>query len=136
MTPDYRLENNISITLSDDGIRQLSKYWEDKKEQLRPYPECGHTPYCTQTCDYAQRILAREVSRRIFVKYFKPTDDTLEPVKRVFAQISNLVKAELNDEPFSRELLSCVKVQLWRRIRYGTKIRLNDSMIEKSIQKP
>ena len=136
VTPDYRLENNISITLSDDGIRQLSKYWEDKKEQLRPYPECGHTPYCTQTCDYAQRILAREVSRRIFVKYFKPTDDTLEPVKRVFAQISNLVKAELNDEPFSRELLSCVKVQLWRKIRYGSKIRLNDSMIEKSIQKP
>lgn len=136
ITPDYRLENNISITLSDDGIRELSKYWDDKKEQLRPYPECCKTPYCTHNCDYSQRILAREISRRIFVRYFKSSDDTIAPVKRVFAQISSLVKEELNDESFSRELLSCVKVQLWRRIRYGTKIRIKQSVIESSIQKP
>jgi hypothetical protein len=41
ITPDYRLENNISITLSDDGIRELTTYWNDKQECLRPYPECA-----------------------------------------------------------------------------------------------
>ena len=26
ITPDYRLDNNISITLSDEGIKQISTY--------------------------------------------------------------------------------------------------------------
>lgn len=135
ITPDYRLENNISITLSDDGIRELTTYWNDKQECLRPYPECAKTKYCTHSCDYARRILAREIARRIFVKNFKPETKDFEPVKKVFGQITNLVKAELNDEPFSKELLSCVKVHLWRRIRYGTKIPVRDVQIMNSLEK-
>ncbi|MBP3857196.1 MAG: ATP-binding protein [Ruminiclostridium sp.] len=135
ITPDYRLENNISITLSDDGIRKLTTYWNDKQECLRPYPECAKTKYCTHSCDYARRILAREIARRIFVKNFKPETKDFEPVKKVFGQITNLVKAELNDEPFSKELLSCVKVHLWRRIRYGTKIPVRDVQIMNSLEK-
>ena len=135
ITPDYRLENNISITLSDDGIRELTTYWNDKQEGLRPYPECAKTKYCTHSCDYARRILAREVARRIFVKNFKPETKDFEAVKKVFGQITNLVKAELNDEPFSKELLSCVKVHLWRRIRYGTKIAVRDVQILNSLEK-
>lgn len=135
ITPDYRLENNISITLSDEGIRELTTYWNDKQEALRPYPECAKTRYCTHSCDYARRILAREIARRIFVKNFKPETKDFEPVKKVFGQITNLVKAELNDEPFSKELLSCVKVHLWRRIRYGTKIPVKDVQIMNSLEK-
>ena len=135
ITPDYRLENNISITLSDDGIRELTTYWNDKQECLRPYPECAKTKYCTHSCDYARRILAREIARRIFVKNFKAGTTDFEPVKKVFGQITNLVKAELNDEPFSKELLSCVKVHLWRRIRYGTKISVRDVQIMNSLEK-
>lgn len=135
ITPDYRLENNISITLSDEGIRELTTYWNDKQEALRPYPECAKTKYCTHSCDYARRILAREIARRIFVKNFKPDTKDFEPVKKVFGQITNLVKAELNDEPFSKELLSCVKVHLWRRIRYGTKIPVKDVQIMNSLEK-
>lgn len=135
ITPDYRLENNISITLSDEGIRKLVTYWNNKKEFLRPYPECKKTRYCTHFCDYGRRILAREIARRIFVKNFKSDTCDFEAVKKVFAQISNLVKAELNDEPFSKELLVCVKVQLWRRIRYGTKIPIKDVHIINSLEK-
>lgn len=135
VTPDYRLENSISITLSDEGIRKLSTYWNDKQEYLRPYPECIKTKYCTHSCDYARRILAREIARRIFVRNFKAGADDFEPIKRVFGQITNLVKAELNGEPFSAELLSCVKVHLWRRIRYGTKIPVRDVQIMNSLEK-
>ena len=135
ITPDYRLDNNISITLSDEGIKELSTYWDDKQEFLRPYPECAKTSYCTHSCDYARRILAREIARRIFVKNFKPDSKDFEPVKKVFGRITNLVKAELNDEPFSAELLSCVKVHLWRRIRYGTKIPVRDIQITNSLEK-
>lgn len=135
ITPDYRLENKISITLSDDNIRELSTYWNDKKECLKPYPECGKIKYCTETCDYCRKILAKEIARRIFVKHFKPVTSDFEPVKNVFGQISKLVKKELNDEPFSLELLACVKAHLWRRIRYGTKIPVRDIQIINSLEK-
>ena len=135
ITKDYRLEHNISISLSDNGIRELSTYWNDKQEFLRPYPECAKTKYCTNSCDYSRRILAREIARRIFVKGFKAGTDDFELVKKVFSQISNLVNAELNDEPFTKELLTCVKVQLWRRIRYGTNIPVRDVQIMNSLNK-
>ena len=135
ITPDYRLENNISISLSDEGIKQFSTYWDNKQDKLRPYPECGLTPYCHNNCDYNRRILAREIARRIFVRNFKPDSKDLEIVKNVFGQISKLVIAELNDEPFDAQLLSCVKMHLWRKIKYGTKIRLNDKIVENSLRK-
>lgn len=135
ITPDYRLENNISISLSDDGIKSLSTYWKNKPEMLKPYPECDEINYCKQTCDYNQRVLAREVARRIYVKNFKPDSTDFELVKKVFSKISLLIKYELNDEPFTPELLSCVKVHLWRRIKYSTKIKINEKLIENSLRK-
>ncbi len=121
--------------MSDEGIKQLSTYWNDKQDKLRPYPECDMTPYCQQNCDYNRRILAREIARRIYVRNFKPDSKDFEIVKKVFGQISKLVIAELNDEPFDAQLLSCVKMHLWRRIKYGTKIKLNDKVIENSLKK-
>lgn len=135
ITPDYRLENNISITLSDNGIKSLSTYWNDKADKLRPYPECQFIASCSKTCDYAQRALAREVARRIFIKNFKADMKDFEVVKRVFGKISKLIRDELNDEPFTPELLSCVKVHLWRRIKYGTKNPVRDIQIENSLRK-
>lgn len=135
ITPDYRLDNNISISLSDEGIKELSTYWNDKSKELRPYPQCQLCAACSLTCDYSRRILAREIARRIFVRNFKAETKDFEPIKKVFGQISKLIKAELNDEPFTPELLSCVKVHLWRRIKYGTKIPVKDIQIENSLRK-
>lgn len=135
VTPDYRLENNISITLSDDGIKKLSTYWNDKSEKLKPYPQCEYCKYCDKTCDYSRRILAREIARRVFVKNFKQGTDDFTIILRVFGSISNLVKEELNDEPFTQELLTCVKVHLWRKIIYNTNIIIKDIQIENSIRK-
>lgn len=135
ITPDYRLENNISITLSDEGIRSLTTYWKKKEQFLRPYPQCQLVPYCSETCDYSRRILAREIARRIFVRHFKADTKDFASVREVFGQISRLVKNELNDEEFSRELLSCVKVHLWRKIKYGTRIAIKEIQIENSLKK-
>lgn len=135
ITPDYRLDNNISITLSDDGIKSLSTYWNDKADKLRPYPECQCVAYCSETCDYSRRVLAREIARRIFVKNFKADTKDFEAITKVFGKISKLIQAELNDEKFTPELLSCVKVHLWRRIKYGTKIPIKETQIENSLRK-
>jgi len=135
ITPNYRLDNNISITLSDDGIKQLSTYWNNKAEMLRPYPQCQYCDACQHTCDYGRRILAREVARRIFTRNFKADSKDFAVIQKVFGKISTLVKAELNDEPFTPELLSCVKVHLWRKISYGTKIPVKEIQIENSVKK-
>lgn len=135
ITPDYRLENNISISLSDEGIKNLSKYWVNRSANLRPYPQCQCVNCCSQTCEYARRILAREIARRIFVRNFKPDMKDFGAVTQVFGQISKLTKNELNDEVFTNDLLLCVKVHLWRRIRYGTKIPVRDVQIENSLRR-
>lgn len=135
ITPDYRLNNNISITLSDEGIKKLTTYWNDKADKLRPYPQCSFCSCCQKTCDYERRILAREVARRIFVKNFKADTKDFVALKKVFSQITKLIKNELNDEPFTPELLLCVKVHLWRKIKYGTKIPITDNQIINSLQK-
>lgn len=135
ITPDYRLENNIKITLSDEGIRSLSTYWNDKTEMLRPYPQCLFISYCAHKCNYERRILAKEISRRIFTKNFKTNEKDFAAVKNVFSHISKSVKSELNDEEFTPALLSCVKVQLWRKIRYGTRIPVKDIQIQNSLEK-
>lgn len=135
VTPDYRLENKIHITLSDEDIRELSTYWRDKQEKLRPYPECGKIRYCQEKCDWERRILAREIARRIFIRYLRPDSKDPVEVQNIFKRISSLVKAELNDEPFTPELLGCVKLQLWRRIRYGTKIKIPPRIEAASLEK-
>lgn len=132
ITPDYRLENNISISLSDESIQKLSTYWNDKQDKLRPYPECGYVRCCNSFCDYKRRILAREIARRIFVKNFGPKADW-KTVQKVFGQISAWVKHEINNEPFSEELLLCVKTHLWRRIKYNTSIHVPAKTVESSL---
>ncbi len=135
ITPDYRMKNSISITLSDEEIKKLSTYWLDKADKLKPYPECNCVACCSETCDYGRRVLAREIARRIFVKNFKSDSKDFESITGVFGKISKLIQDELNDEAFTPELFSCVKVHLWRRIKYGTKIPIKDIQIENSLRK-
>ncbi|MBQ9236769.1 MAG: ATP-binding protein [Prevotella sp.] len=135
ITPDYRLDNQISISLSDDGIKQLTTYWNDKQEKLRPYPECAFAPCCQKCCNYDRRLLAREVARRIFREYVGTNTKDPEPVKKTFSKFTSLIKAELNDEPFSPELRSCVKVHFWRKLKYDTMLRMREADIKSSIER-
>ena len=129
-TEDYRLANNISITLSDEGIKSLSTYWNGRKDKLRPYPECSYCQCCATACDYNRRILGREIARRIFVKNFKQDTADSTIVKSVFQQMTPLIKQELNDEVFDQHLLACVQLHLLRRIKYGTKINISDATVK------
>jgi len=132
---DYRLANNINITLSDEGIKALSTYWSTRKEKLRPYPQCAYCKYCVNGCDYSKRILSREIARRIFVKNFKVTSADLKVVHNVFRKLQTYIKQELNDEPFDRLLLACVALHLIRRIQYGTKIKISDVTVQGTLSK-
>ena len=60
---------------------------------------------------------------------------SFDSVFEVFKRITRLVREELNDEPFSKELLTCVKIQLWRRIKYGTEIPVREVQVRNSVRK-
>jgi DNA helicase HerA-like ATPase len=134
-TQDYRLQHDISITLSDDSIRSQSTYWADKKKMLRPYPDCNYVKYCEHSCDFARRILARDVARRLFVRNFEANTADYEVLKAVFGKIRTLSIAELNDESFDDPLFACIKLQLLRRVKYGTHIKLTDGTIKSTLEK-
>ena len=133
--PNYRKENSIKITISDDEIKKKSQYWKNREALLRPYPQCVHCSDCKLSCDFNRRLLGREIAQRIFSKHFSPGMNDFDTVKEVFGQISKITSMELNGQPLTHEILSCVKVHLWRKIRYGTKIPIRDIQIENSLKK-
>lgn len=135
LTPDYREKNNIAISISDDDLRDKMKYWNDKMDKLRPYPECQFTPYCQENCELLRRQLGREIARRIFRKNIQHNAKDIECIKQTFSQISKLVIEELNSESFNKELLSCVKVHLWRLIKYDTKLKISNQTVIASLIK-
>lgn len=136
ITPNYRLENNISISLSDDGIRMLSRYWNSRQQCLRPYPECEWIQYCSNTCDYNQRVLAREIARRIFNKRVKPyINSNPKIITIVYSKLPEYIKDELNDEKYTEQLLSCVKVHLFRKIKYLSSVKISNDTIKSLLKK-
>lgn len=132
-TPDYRLDNKISISLGDESIKELTTYWRTRQDKLRPYPECQYCPYCQMSCDINRRTLAKEISRRIFKKNIGNGCKDVGMLKDVLRHISLQIKNELNDEPFTRELLSCVKVYLWRHVKYDSKIEVSPKVVINSL---
>lgn len=135
IVPNYRKENSIGITISDDEIRKQSQYWKEREALLRPYPQCAHCSDCKLSCDFNRRLLGREIAQRIFSKYFTPEMNDFNTVKVVFGQISKITSVELNGQMLTHKILSCVKVHLWRKIRYGTKIPIREIQIENSLKK-
>jgi hypothetical protein len=133
VTPDYRAQRGIAITLTDEDIRRRSTYWDGRAAALRPYPQCALSPHCQADCDLDTRVLGREIARRIFARHIGQNASDMEKLKGALARISALVREELNDEPFTRRLLTCVKAHLWRKVRYNTALPVSDRQIEASL---
>lgn len=135
IVPDHRSERSIDVTISDAELARLSTYWSSHPLELRPYPECELCSCCTEGCSYERRVLARDVARRVFVQNLRRTDRTLEPLRALLARISRAVGQELDGRELTPELLLCVKVHLWRRVRYDTLIPITPAQVEHSLRR-
>lgn len=135
ITENYRATHHIGTYISDKDLKSKLTYWKQNSENLRPYKSCSINPYCQKDCIYKTRQLGKEISNRIFRRYIGNSTDDFERVKKVFGSISTLVERELNDEKFTKRLLSCVKTHLFRMIKYKTKIKLSDEIVRQSLQK-
>lgn len=92
ITDNYRIDNKIEITLSDDEIARRTTYWKQHANMLKPYPECKYCRHCVATCLHERRMLAKQIARRIFMRYFKTSCDGKVP-RQAVGQVSLLLKA-------------------------------------------
>ncbi|MCL2797363.1 MAG: ATP-binding protein [Firmicutes bacterium] len=127
VTEDYRAQNAIRITISDDEVAEKSTYWRDKQEKLRPYPVCAYCKSCRGGCDNDTRNLGREAARRIFSKNLGPDAKDSRPVKALFRQMRELIAQALKGKVPDERLFGCTELHLMRRIKYDTKIKISDA---------
>lgn len=133
--PNFRSQKHMPITISDNELKDQLTYWINKKEQLRPYPQCKIGKHCMHSCDYHRRILAREIAKRIYSKHFKQNSKDFNRLYETIMHIRRETYSELNGEEFTENLLYCVKVHLWRKIKYETDIPIRDIQIMNSLRK-
>lgn len=135
ITENYREENNIRITISDDEVKALSLYWADKRNQLKPYPQCDYVHCCRDECDYECRLFSKEIANRIFIKQFNRESKDFEQLKMVFGQIKRMIETEMGGVPGNEKCIPCVKVHFLRMIKYRTRIPITDKVIQLTLEK-
>ncbi len=134
--PDYRNTHSIDVTISDEDVRSKCLYWKDKKEKLKPYPECLFNGYCGKSCPIQEREMAQNVSRRIFNKYFTEKSDDITLFDRVLHNLVPLSREILNGKrELTKSLFYCIKIHLLRHVKYGTQIKIAPDYIQKTMEK-
>ena len=133
---DYRSTHNIDVTISDEDVKTKCLYWNDKKDKLKPYPECKLNGYCGKSCPLQERETAQNVARRIFNKYFTEKSDHITLLDRVLHNLVALSRETLNGKrELTKSLFYCIKIHLLRQVKYGTKIKITSDYIQKTMEK-
>ena len=75
------------------------------------------------------------MARRIFNRNFTPESKDFELVRQIIPRLRPLIQAEINNEVMDNELVACVKVHLFRKIKYNTRIEIHDATIQANLSK-
>ena len=102
-----------------------------EQDKLRPYPECACTPYCQKSCSLANRILGRDIARRLFVKHIGQGCSDRQKFDSLCKNFTANINSELNDEELTPELKACIRVHLVRHLRYETDFNFSDGYYAK-----
>ena len=138
VTPNYRIENGIDITISDEYLKNNMRYWQNHKDLLCPYPECSLNPYCKGNCNNQYKVYAKELARKIYRKYIYlsslPKEQIVGNIKYVFSHLKSIIDKELPDI-YSPEFKGCLKTFLWRKIKYESGLKINEQVISSSLNR-
>jgi hypothetical protein len=130
VTMDYRSENGIPTTISDDEVRQATTYWLDRPELLRPYPECEYLA----VWEPRLQPVARELATRIFRSKIAPDCADPEVLKDVYGKINSLIAAEVPPELRSEKALpAMIKLNFLRLVKFKSRIPLSDERIRSTL---
>jgi len=129
-TPNYRDENDIRIFVGDEEISRRMTYWKKHQDKLKPYPQCP-----CKRCDYHCKLQSQDLARKIFNRYFVKNTNDVERLKKVIPYLKQIVEKMIEKEKVTPQLLACVKVHLYRKIRNETRIGITDEQMKRLIEK-
>jgi hypothetical protein len=130
VTTDYRAENGIPTTISDDEVRQATTYWRDHPELLRPYPECEYVP----AWEPRLQPVAKELATRIFRSKIPADCADPEVLKDVYGKINSLIAAEVPPELMAEKALpAMIKLNFLRLVKFKSRIALSDERIRSTL---
>ena len=134
--PDYRANHNIEVTISDNDVKERSTYWNGKADLLKPYPECCKTCFCKDGCSLTNREMAKNIARRLFNKYFTEKNVEVSILQELNQNLVSEIQEILSGRMvLNKKLFFCVKIQLLRAIKYGTKIDITDKIMNSALEK-
>ena len=122
----------IRTTISDSEIAERTTYWNDKKEELKPFIQCKYTDCCNNGCDYKLRAEAEEYARRIFNESFNEQSTNKELLIKVYKDIPEKLKNMVGNRA-TKQMVCCTRIQFLRKIIYNTKIPFSIKAANKTI---
>lgn len=121
ITPDYRAQTGIDITVDDDFLKSRLTYYASRPELLQPFPECA----LLENWDPNLAEVARQFAVRIFWKYVTARATDLDVVKTTFRQLRGLAaNIDARYPVINDELLGMIRVYFLRLVRFETRLRL------------
>ena len=138
ITPNYRHEHQIPVSISDRQLKPFCTFWEEHPELTLPYPQCAYAQGCQgHPCNHRQRLLARQVAQRLFKTFLMPVannkKDCKETAQQVLSTFSKSITQCMGEQNLTPQLKACIKVHLFRLIRYETATDFSDRDINNSI---
>jgi hypothetical protein len=130
VTTDYRADNGIPTTISDDEVRKATTYWRDHADLLRPYPECEYLP----AWEPRLQTVAKELATRIFRLNIPPDCADPEVLKDVYGKINSLIAAEVPPELRGEKALpAMIKLNFLRMVKFKSRIPLSDERVRSTL---
>lgn len=131
---DYREKLGIRTTISDDEIAEKTTYWNDKKDNLKPYKHCKCVQCCNNGCDYKVKAQAEEYARRIYTEHFNQNSNDKKILVEVYKNMSDKIK-KVSGLQLDKKTRVCTKLHFLRKVKFETRINVSDDLIETTINK-
>jgi len=122
---DIRKAEGIRLSVSNQEIKERNRYWEDKKQNLRPYLECSLCKNCKEGCSFRLRADAYYLAGKIYDRYrvkLQTAETVMDCCCNMKEILENLIKEY--DERERRIVITCTRIQLIRLLQLNQGLRI------------
>lgn len=122
--------------MSDEELKPLCHYWDDKKELLIPHRECLYNPLCNDSCNDFVKLNSDFIASRILNMYYSKVSTPNDLVKLLWGCniiISKIaIQRNITDE--STKIINCTKIKLLRKFLTSKNFKISRFDYEKILK--
>jgi hypothetical protein len=135
MTADIRANEGIRLNVPNDEIASKMKYWDNKKNNLKPYIECNFCQECKNGCDFTLRSKADYYANR----FLSANKDKLKDTKTLMLYMLGVGKylhniTENMSENERKRMVKCTAIRFMRKVLMETNIKISKAEIKQVIE--